>query len=91
MTIKFPKVHIATSVTNRILNMADGLPDQASSAVAAPEPRIPEVGTQSALLDEKLAAPQPGALPGIDQAPDAGGTLTGRPLMDTLIDLTGDL
>lgn len=88
MTIKFPKVHIATSVTNRILNMADGLPDQASSAIAAPEPRVPETSVIGSDLDAQLATP-PGALPGIDQAPDAGGTLAGRPLMDTLIDPGG--
>lgn len=89
MTIKFPKVHIATSVVNRIMNIADGMPDGASQAVVAPEPRIPDTETQSAVLDEKLAAPQPGALPGLDQAPDPGGTVTGRPLLDTLVNPEG--
>ncbi len=88
MTIKFPKVHIATSVTNRILNIADGLPDSASQAISAPEPRVPDTSLQSAELDSALATPQPG-LPGLDQAPDPGGTLTGRPLLDTLVDPQG--
>lgn len=83
MSVKFPKVHIATSVVNRILNVADGLPAHAS-ALSVPEPEIPDTGAQSLMLNEQLATP-PGELPGIDQAPDAGGTLSGRPLLDTLL------
>ncbi len=89
MTIKFPKVHVATSVVNRILNVADGFPDQGSKAVVTPPPEVPETGAQGLALDHQIAETQPGALPGIDQAPDAGGTLAGRPLMDTLIDPGG--
>jgi hypothetical protein len=89
MTIKFPKVHIATSVVNRILNVADGLPDVPRAPASAPLSSMPDTATQSAILDEKLATSQPGALPGIDQAPDPGGTLTGRPLLETLVDPEG--
>lgn len=89
MTIKFPKVHIATSVVNRILNVADGLADVASPLASVAVPDVPDTATQSAILDENIANAQPGALPGIDQAPDPGGTLTGRPLLDTLVDPEG--
>ena len=87
--IKFPKIHIATSVVNRILNMADGIPDVGSQATRTAEPQVPDTATQSLALDSKLSLGPPGALPGIDQAPDAGGTLSGRPLLDTLVDPQG--
>lgn len=89
MTVKFPKVHIATSVVNRILNVADGMPDNGSQAAQTPEPVVPDTGAQSLMLDEKLAQETPGALPGLDQAPDPGGTVQGRPLLDTLVNPEG--
>ena len=85
--IKFPKVHIATSVVNRILNIADGIPDAGSQAARiAPEPNVPDTATQSLILDETLASPIPGALPGIDQAPDPGATAGGATLLSTMLE-----
>lgn len=87
--IKFPKVHIATSVVNRILNIADGIPDSGSQAVrTAPEPSVPETSAQSLMLDETLATPLPG-LPGIDQAPDPGATAGGSSLLSTMLEPGG--
>lgn len=84
--MRFPKMHLATSVVNRILNMADEIAPQAPP-LSAPPP-IPETSVQSATLDKQLATGAP-ALPGIDQAPDPGGTISGRPLLDTLVDPEG--
>ncbi len=90
MTIKFPKMHVAESVVNRILNIADGIPDQGSqAATVAPQPAVPDSTGQGIALDAQIASAAPGALPGIDQAPDAGGTLSGRPLLDTLVNPEG--
>lgn len=86
MTIKFPKVHIATSVVNRILNIADGLPDSGSQASPVPPvPDVPDVETQSDVLNESLAGGVTEPLPGLDQAPDPGGTVSGKPLLATVL------
>jgi len=84
--MRFPKTHLATSVVNRILNLADEYEPQTPPAEAQPE--IPETSMQSTILDEQLATGAP-ALPGIDQAPDPGGTISGRPLLDTLVNPDG--
>lgn len=80
--IKFPKVHIATSVVNRILNIADGIPTPGAASVAVPD--VPDSIAQSTALNQKLAEPLQ-ALPGIDKTPDPGATVSGRPLLDTLL------
>lgn len=83
--IRFPQMHIASSVVNRILNVADGLPEPVTGAQAS----VPEVGAtvgqQSAALDQRLQA-TPGEVPPIEAAPDPGAIVTGRPVLDTLID-----
>lgn len=56
--IKFPKLHIATSVVNRILNVHDGIEAQrATSTDRAPNDPMPAV--ESAVLEQRLNAPQP--------------------------------
>lgn len=91
MSVKFPKLHIATSVVNRILNVADGLPDPGSQATpGAPTPRVPDPSMQSVELDKRLSQGLTEPLPGLDQAPDPGATLQGdRPLLETLVDPQG--
>lgn len=85
MPIKFPRMHIANSVVNRILNIADGIEESAPSVSVAP-PVVPDtVEAQSTVLDAALATPTP-ALPPIDQAPDAGATLGGKPLLATVLE-----
>lgn len=84
MTIRFPKVHIATSVVNKILNVADGV-NAAARASQLPPPAVPDVGDQSLQLDTALASGLP-TLPGIDQAPNAGATLSGAPLISTVLE-----
>lgn len=86
--IKFPQVHIANSVVNRILNVADGIEDtrnQAARAAQVPPPVVPDTTEQSAALDSALATGLP-ELPGIDQAPDPGATLAGTPLLSTVLE-----
>lgn len=86
--IKFPKVHIATSVVSRILDLAEGLPDPGAAAASdgprAPAGAVSDTAAQSQALDAKLAqaTPDVGTL---DQAPDPGATLSGRPLLDTML------
>ena len=82
--IRFPQVHIATSVVNRILEIAENLPQEsAGTPVAAP---LVSDGSQlGAQLDAALGAPQPGQLPGIEASPDPGATVSGKPLLDTLL------
>lgn len=83
--IKFPRIHIAESVTNRILNLADGLPDarQAGQDVARDaQAYVPDAQGLGRVLDQKLAqAPATGAT--MAQAPDPGATLEGENLLTT--------
>lgn len=84
--IKFPKVHIAASVVNRILDVASGIQDEqrVADATRAPLAPGPTVAMQSVALDQKLAQGTPD-VGGIDQAPDPGATLAGDPLLQTLM------
>ena len=54
MTMRFPKYHLATSVVNRILNVANRvqampLPTQA--------PQVPDASRQGQAIDNQLATP----------------------------------
>lgn len=85
--IKFPKVHIATSVVNRILEVADGV--AYVNAPAPTEPRAPvtpvaSAPIQGAILDQKLAQGTPD-VGTVENAPDPGATLAGDPLMQTFL------
>lgn len=81
--IKFPKVHIATSVVNRLLNVADGLPDNRAPA-EVPPPAVPDTMLRGAQLDQDLSQPI-GPVGGLDQAPDPGATASGAPLLQTML------
>lgn len=67
--IRFPKLHIATSVTNRILNIADEI-DAAAPIPAVPAPKeppaVPDPGPSGAQLDAQLGAPPGDDLPGLE-------------------------
>jgi hypothetical protein len=83
--IKFPTVHIATSVVNRILNLADGIPDQApATGSRRPLAPIPSTMNQSVALDKRLAQGTPD-VGTVENSPDPGGTVSGRPLLDTFL------
>jgi hypothetical protein len=68
--IRFPKMHVARSVTNRILNIADEIDAGEVEAVAPiAAPSIPETSGAGLALDVKLATP-----PGEVAAPDPMAT-----------------
>jgi hypothetical protein len=52
--IKFPRVHIAESVVNRILNLRDELQAPAPAAVDSAPPAVPDPAGQGALIDAQL-------------------------------------
>lgn len=83
--IRFPKMHIATSVVNRILNAADDLePPRAAPVPHAPA--VPDPTAEGAAIDRALASP-PGPVPPIDQAPGAARELlTGGTALDGIIE-----
>ena len=87
-TIRFPKMHIAQSTANRILNIAAGLPDVAP-ATARP-PVLPDLGTQDQALTAQLETPPapaelpPGADGAVVQASLLGDDL-GAAALDPLL------
>lgn len=58
--IKFPKVNVATSVVNRILNAADELEAKGAAPVAAERgaPNVPDPTGLGLALDADIASPQ---------------------------------
>lgn len=84
MRLKFPTMHIADSVINRILNAADGIPVVAPTTPTQ-APALPDTATQGAMIDAQLAQPVADNIPPIDQTPDPGGALTGRPVLDQIV------
>jgi hypothetical protein len=85
MTIRFPKIHIAESVSNRILNIADGLPSSPGLPMAAPVP--PDVPAQGAALDMQLQTPMVEAeLPAGADGAVVGAALGGDNLVNAAVD-----
>ncbi len=86
--IRFPQVHIAESVKNRILNVRDELAQPTpDSAASSPEsgtvdrtPAVPDTSVQGEAIEEGLsdapASPQMGE-PGSDTAMAVGSILNG--------------
>jgi len=84
MTIRFPKMHIATSVSNRILNIADGLPSAVPEI--SPVPVLPDVTTQGQVLDAKLITPpEQTELPAGADGDVVAAALSGESLTDAAI------
>lgn len=84
MTIRFPKIHIATSVANHILNIADGLPPIAPEPVAPPV--MPDIGGQGAALDAQLATPSaPTELPAGADGAVVDAALNGESLISPAV------
>ena len=87
--IKFPRVHIAESVVNRILNVRDSVTPAPAPAVDRTPAVVPDAATQGAGIEETLAT-QPGIIdglsePGSDTAQAAGSILSGGSSLDGLI------
>jgi len=73
MAIRFPRLHIAESVVNRILNAADELETRAEARQAAPfahVPPVPDPSMQGAALDAALATP-PADMPPVSDETEA--------------------
>ena len=61
-TIRFPKMHIAQSTVNRILNVAAGMPDVVPKT--ARPPVLPDIGRQDQALTAQIETPPaPAELP----------------------------
>ena len=82
MAIRFPKIHIAASVQNRILNLADDLP---ALVREHPAPNVPEPGALGQAIDQAVATP-PQAAPAPDDATEAvlAGAVQGESAADAV-------
>jgi hypothetical protein len=70
MSIKFPSVHIAESVVNRILNLRDELgASRAPPPAPSAPPAVPDPSGQGALLDAELDMQPPPVTADDDTAP----------------------
>ena len=65
--LRFPRMHIAASVQNRILNVLDQLPPIASEL---PAPNVPDPSELGAQLDQAVTTPPP-AIPAPDDSTEA--------------------
>lgn len=91
--IKFPKMHIAASVQNRILNVRDELLSERRAEAPeriTPPPSVPDAQPQSVGIEEALAGETPGAAmpplePGADSAAAAGSVLEGGTALEGLL------
>lgn len=92
MPVKFPRMHIAASTANRILNIADQIEMHGGAPmpiVAKPDPAVPyTTAEQGAKIDAQLSTPTP-PMPQLGQAPDPGGTLEGKPALSTVLNPEG--
>ena len=85
MSIRFPKMHVAESVANRILNIADGVPG--AKPLPVPAPMMPDVGGQGDNLDMQLATPSaPTELPGGTDGAVVGAALQGDSLVSPALE-----
>ena len=94
--IHFPKVHIAESVVNRILEVRDQLntPDSDAPALGTAVPHapaaVPDASLQSEGIEEAISLTQPGIAPelgepGSDSAAAFGSVMQGGSMLDGLI------
>ena len=84
-SIRFPRMHVAQSTSNRIINVARGLPAPAQGNPLPPE--LPDVTSQGQLLDAQLATPPgPAALPAGTDGAVASASLAGDSLTNPAVD-----
>lgn len=94
--VKFPRMHIASSVTNRILNVYDQLKhsdtaqgDQSGAVELPPQPTVPDTEEAGTALEAVLASSTPAAPelgePGGDPAMAVGSVLEGGSALSGLL------
>lgn len=84
--IKFPTNHIAESVVNRILMVAEGLePPQKPVETRAPATSA-NVPAQSALIDQQAFSQPPSMLPPLAQVPNQAEIVQGKPTLPALLE-----
>lgn len=81
--IRFPRMHIAESVVNRILNADDELGPAAP--VTLPEPTVADPTAAGVAIDAKLSQPASSPAPQPEDMPNAGATIEGEPLLNTIL------
>lgn len=87
--IKFPKMSVATSTVNRILNIWDEVDQLALAApLPAAQPYVPDTAAQGAQLDAALSQPVAGDA-GPAGAAVAEGAAAGRSPLDALLTQPG--
>ena len=88
--MRFPRVHIAESVINRILDAAEGIE---TNPILRPPPPMPDVQAQSDALDEALQTPpQPTGMPAGGEGALAQAVLDSEDLVSPAVEqgrLTG--
>ena len=78
-SIRFPRMHLAASVSNRILNIADGVPNGNPRFVVPPV--LPDVQAESEALTVALETPpEPTELPAGADGAVVGAALGGQDL-----------
>lgn len=97
MGIPFPKIHIATSVMNRLMNAIEG---EQSLSITTPEmqtpPIAPDPAMEGAELDTKLAQPAasvdvaPEDAPAAEQGAALNSVMGGSPFDGALVGASGD-
>ncbi len=82
--MRFPQIHIAESVINRILDAAEGIE---SNPVLNPPPPMPDVQAQSDALDDALKTPpQPTGMPEGGEGALAQAVLDSEDLISAAVD-----
>lgn len=80
--IRFPRMHIASSVVNRIMNLAQSVPPAITPAAM---PDVPDASKQGEQLDQALAQqPGPMAAPEDAEAVAAASALNGGSAAEAL-------
>jgi hypothetical protein len=83
-SIRFPGIHIAESTSNRILNIAAGLPAGVPSPVVPPV--LPDVTAEGDALNAQLQTPPvPTELPAGADGAVVGAALEGTSLTDAAV------
>lgn len=83
--LRFPRMHVAQSVVNRIINTAQGV--QQNMLPPPSIPSMPDVAGQGAALDQAMQTPPQGAaLPPGGEGAIVQSTLEGADMVPAIVD-----